>query len=130
MGALSVARVMKAPVPADVRANAGKVVMGQLASWTDPLSAMTMRPLPTPTLTLPAEVDATQSAGTVTVELPQAAPAALPEAAPRVEQLPVQLPALAPVADLAAAEAITRRLAHQHYENFSVVSLLVLPRLR
>jgi squalene synthase HpnC len=38
--------------------------------------------------------------------------------------------AFAPVADLAAAEAYTRRLAHSHYENFSVISILLPKRLR
>jgi squalene synthase HpnC len=48
---------------------------------------------------------------------------------------PPQLPdtiraAFAPVADLAAAEAYTRELAHSHYENFSVVSFLLPKHLR
>ncbi|HWE03488.1 MAG TPA: squalene synthase HpnC [Tepidisphaeraceae bacterium] len=38
--------------------------------------------------------------------------------------------AFAPVATLADAEAYTRRLAHTHYENFSVVSVLLPKRLR
>src|SRR3982751_1450327 len=38
--------------------------------------------------------------------------------------------AFAPVADLAAAEAYTRRLAHSHYENFSVVTFLLPRHLR
>src|SRR5258707_753010 len=38
--------------------------------------------------------------------------------------------ALAPVADLAAAEAVTAHLAHTHYENFSVVSMLLPKYLR
>lgn len=37
---------------------------------------------------------------------------------------------LVPVADRAAAESITRHLAHSHYENFSVVSVLLPKRLR
>src|SRR5271170_4569816 len=38
--------------------------------------------------------------------------------------------ALQPVADLAAAEAYTRQLAHSHYENFSVISILLPRHLR
>jgi len=38
--------------------------------------------------------------------------------------------AFAPTTDLASAEQYTRRLAHSHYENFSVVSLLLPRRLR
>jgi squalene synthase HpnC len=38
--------------------------------------------------------------------------------------------ALASVADLNAAETATRNLAHSHYENFSVVSVLLPRRLR
>lgn len=38
--------------------------------------------------------------------------------------------AFQPVSDLAAAEAYTRQLAHAHYENFSVVSILLPKRLR
>src|ERR1700727_3015814 len=38
--------------------------------------------------------------------------------------------AFQPVADLAAAEVYTRQLAHAHYENFSVVSILLPKRLR
>jgi len=38
--------------------------------------------------------------------------------------------ALAPASDAAAAEAFTRDLAHGHYENFSVVSLLLPKHLR
>jgi squalene synthase HpnC len=38
--------------------------------------------------------------------------------------------ALVPAADLAAAEAVTRHLTHSHYENFSVVSVLLPKRLR
>ena len=37
---------------------------------------------------------------------------------------------LIPAADLAGAEKITRRLAHSHYENFSVVSILLPRKLR
>src|ERR1700727_1384426 len=35
-----------------------------------------------------------------------------------------------PVTDLAAAEVYTRQLAHAHYENFSVISILLPRRLR
>src|SRR4051794_21042649 len=38
--------------------------------------------------------------------------------------------AFTPVAGLADAEAYTRKLAHEHYENFSVVSMLLPKRLR
>jgi squalene synthase HpnC len=38
--------------------------------------------------------------------------------------------AFQPVSDLAAAEVYTRQLAHAHYENFSVVSVLLPKRLR
>ena len=38
--------------------------------------------------------------------------------------------ALAPVDTLSAAQAATRKLAHDHYENFSVVSMLLPKRLR
>src|SRR4051812_42970973 len=38
--------------------------------------------------------------------------------------------AFEPAASLAAAEAYTRALAHNHYENFSVVSLLLPRHLR
>src|SRR3954451_21499327 len=38
--------------------------------------------------------------------------------------------ALAPAADLAAAEQFTRELATTHYENFSVISLLLPRHLR
>jgi squalene synthase HpnC len=38
--------------------------------------------------------------------------------------------AFAPAASLAEAEEFTRRLAHGHYENFSVISLLLPKRLR
>src|SRR5580700_8806807 len=38
--------------------------------------------------------------------------------------------AFQPVSDLPAAEAYTRQLAHAHYENFSVVSILLPKRLR
>ena len=38
--------------------------------------------------------------------------------------------AFTPVADVAAAEAYTRELAHEHYENVSVVSMLLPKRLR
>ena len=38
--------------------------------------------------------------------------------------------AFARVPDGDAAEAFARELAHRHYENFSVVSLLLPPRLR
>jgi squalene synthase HpnC len=41
-----------------------------------------------------------------------------------------QLPGLAPVADLATAQAFTRELAHTHYENFTVVSWFVPRHLR
>jgi squalene synthase HpnC len=41
-----------------------------------------------------------------------------------------QLPGLAPVADLATAQAFTRKLAHTHYENFTVVSWFVPRHLR
>ena len=37
---------------------------------------------------------------------------------------------LIPTIDIAAAQAITSRLAHSHYENFSVVSVLLPKRLR
>ena len=51
------------------------------------------------------------------------------------DNLPTDLPAsalatLAPAENPAAAEAITRQLAHSHYENFSVVSLLLPKHLR
>jgi squalene synthase HpnC len=54
---------------------------------------------------------------------------------PAVALTPAQLPdtiraAFAPVADVAAAEAYTRELAHSHYENFSVVSFLLPKHLR
>jgi squalene synthase HpnC len=38
--------------------------------------------------------------------------------------------AFLPVADLAAAEGYTRQLAHSHYENFSVISVLLPRHLR
>src|SRR3954469_18871120 len=38
--------------------------------------------------------------------------------------------AFAPVTDVAAAEAYARRLAHSHYENFSVVTFLLPKHLR
>jgi squalene synthase HpnC len=38
--------------------------------------------------------------------------------------------ALAPAADVESAQAFTRELAHRHYENFTVVSILVPRRLR
>src|SRR5436305_5713413 len=38
--------------------------------------------------------------------------------------------AFTPVAGLAEAEAYTRKLAHEHYENFSVISALLPKRLR
>jgi squalene synthase HpnC len=41
-----------------------------------------------------------------------------------------QLPGLAPAADLKSAQAFTRRLAHTHYENFSVVTWFVPRKLR
>jgi squalene synthase HpnC len=41
-----------------------------------------------------------------------------------------QFPGLAPAADLASAQAFTRRLAHAHYENFSVVTWFVPRSLR
>jgi squalene synthase HpnC len=44
--------------------------------------------------------------------------------------LAAQLPALAPAADLATAQAMTRKLAHTHYENFSVISWFVPRDLR
>jgi len=44
--------------------------------------------------------------------------------------LAAQLPALAPAPDLATAQALTRRLAHTHYENFSVISWFVPRNLR
>jgi len=47
-----------------------------------------------------------------------------------IARLPAIRFAFAPVADLATAEARTRRLAYSHYENFSVVSLLLPARLR
>src|SRR6476646_9889080 len=37
---------------------------------------------------------------------------------------------LEPAPDLAAAQACTRNLAHSHYENFSVVSILLPRHLR
>lgn len=43
---------------------------------------------------------------------------------------PTAREALAPAADIAAAVAVTRQLAHSHYENFSVVSVLLPKRLR
>ena len=54
---------------------------------------------------------------------------------PALEALRPGLPptvraAFAPVDDLAAAEAYTRELAHSHYENFSVISILLPRRLR
>jgi squalene synthase HpnC len=55
--------------------------------------------------------------------------------APRAPEIAPGLPdtiraAFAPVPDLAAAEAYTRRLAHSHYENFSVVTFLLPRHLR
>jgi squalene synthase HpnC len=44
--------------------------------------------------------------------------------------LTAQIPVLAPAADLATAQAVTRKLAHQHYENFSVISWFVPRELR
>jgi squalene synthase HpnC len=41
-----------------------------------------------------------------------------------------QLPGLAPATDLKTAQTFTRRLAHTHYENFSVISWFVPRRLR
>src|SRR6476646_7295450 len=38
--------------------------------------------------------------------------------------------AFTPVGGVADAEAYTRRLAHEHYENFSVISALLPKRLR
>ena len=38
--------------------------------------------------------------------------------------------AFAPVADINQAQAYTRKLAHSHYENFSVVSFLLPRHLR
>ena len=43
---------------------------------------------------------------------------------------PTARDSLVPVTDLPAAEAVTRALAHSHYENFSVVSVLLPKRLR
>src|SRR5437899_4089096 len=43
---------------------------------------------------------------------------------------PTARESLVPASGLASAEAITRHLAHSHYENFSVVSLLLPRRLR
>jgi squalene synthase HpnC len=55
--------------------------------------------------------------------------------AARLGLAPEELPgtvqaAFAPVADVAAAEAYTRELTHSHYENFSVVSVLLPKHLR
>ena len=48
-----------------------------------------------------------------------------------VSELPASVrAALAPTPDAAVARAFTRRLAHSHYENFSVVSLLLPGTLR
>ncbi len=43
---------------------------------------------------------------------------------------PTACAALIATVDTAAAEAVTRHLAHSHYENFSVVSILLPKRLR
>lgn len=43
---------------------------------------------------------------------------------------PTAIAALVSVSDPSSAEAITRHLAHSHYENFSVVSVLLPKRLR
>ena len=43
---------------------------------------------------------------------------------------PTAREALAAAADIPTAQAITRQLAHSHYENFSVVSVLLPKRLR
>ena len=51
-------------------------------------------------------------------------------APPTSSPLPTIRAAFAPVSNLAAAETYTRKLAHSHYENFSVVSLLLPSRLR
>src|SRR5579871_6642639 len=48
-----------------------------------------------------------------------------------VDAIPLTVQAaFAPVADLAAAEGYTRQLAHSHYENFSVISVLLPRHLR
>jgi squalene synthase HpnC len=47
-----------------------------------------------------------------------------------VVTMAAQLPGLAPATDLASAQAFTRRLAHTHYENFSVISWFVPRPLR
>src|SRR5687767_11573226 len=52
------------------------------------------------------------------------------EAGPLARLDPLVRAALDPAASLADAEAYTRRLAHGHYENFSVVSLLLPRHLR
>src|SRR5271154_4043598 len=50
---------------------------------------------------------------------------------PRTAELPpTAREALSPAPDAAAAERFTRGLTHRHYENFSVVSLLLPRRLR
>ena len=56
--------------------------------------------------------------------LAQQAPAASASLPPTIAA------AFAPVENLAAAEAYTRQLAHSHYENFSVASILLPRRLR
>ena len=49
----------------------------------------------------------------------------------RPEEMPLTVrAAFAPVSSLAEAEAYTRQLAHSHYENFSVISVLLPKRLR
>jgi squalene synthase HpnC len=85
---------------------------------------MALRPLPPPTL---SSSPADSAASTPEVF---AAPIGATSTALELSRLAARIPALAPAADLATAETITRQLAHQHYENFSVVSLLVPRRLR
>src|SRR5258708_4653260 len=52
-------------------------------------------------------------------------------AAPSLDEFPpTARRVLAPAADLAAALEATRQLAHSHYENFSVISVLLPKRLR
>ena len=64
------------------------------------------------------------------LELSQSDTAVDTAAQPLAELPPTGRMALAPAADVAAAEAVTAHLAHTHYENFSVVSMLLPKHLR
>jgi squalene synthase HpnC len=94
-----------------------------------------MRPLPppTPTLSFPA-ASAERAGGVGTLEpAPASSPSSPSSCSPGeldLSTLADRIPALAAARDIATAEEITRQLAHGHYENFSVVSMLVPRRLR